>query len=396
MYVSRCGHPGAGIPVRRGTHSLCSIADASGRRPGAGRRKWRRSLWSTARGAGPGPGTGWSCPCYARRGRRLPGNADRAGRADAPGAPRRRPGDPHPGRRERAVLRGPARRRAGRAQLRRHRDHRRGRPLPGAPPAARLPGRGDAVRRPGLRRRVPGRREELERRAREGGEGWKLPPGPPAPDQAAEITEWGRPRRSGQPVKTLTQPLRLSRGETALPGPTSTARSARSQTARRPGAPSKSRRPPLDYRELHTGHTLQYTAPEETVRILTSSRGSSRAVAPSRWSHPPVRSGAGSAPTKATGMRGDRPGRLHQRSTRSTPSRVYFRWGAAARGPQGREPPRQGVCPEGMPSRRPGAGAGHRRGHPYSPDVRPGRCPAAPRSRRGRGLAAPWRRSPSG
>ena len=51
--------------------------------------------------------------------------------------------------------------------------------------------------------------------------------------------------------------------------------------------------------------------------------------------------------------------------------------------------------PEGMPSRHPSAGAGHRRGRLCSPDVRLGRCPAAPRSRRRRGLAAPWQRPPA-
>ena len=80
----------------------------------------------------------------------------------------------------------------------------------------------------------------------------------------------GAARESGQPVKTLTQPLGLSRGETALPRAyvyCTVGKEPDSPQARR--AEQIKSDPRWTYRELHTGHTLQYTAPEETVRILS-------------------------------------------------------------------------------------------------------------------------------
>jgi pimeloyl-ACP methyl ester carboxylesterase len=110
------------------------------------------------------------------------------------------------------------------------------------------------------------RREELERLAREGSTN---PPGPPPPDQPAEITEWARPRRVGHPVKTLLQPLKLTRGETTLPRAY-----VYCTVGKEPGSYQAQRAervkddPRWTYVELDTGHNLHYTAPEETVRIL--------------------------------------------------------------------------------------------------------------------------------
>jgi len=42
------------------------------------------------------------------------------------------------------------------------------------------------------------------------GDGWRNPPGDAPPDQPSEIIEWARPRRSWQPVKTFTQPVRFT------------------------------------------------------------------------------------------------------------------------------------------------------------------------------------------
>lgn len=43
------------------------------------------------------------------------------------------------------------------------------------------------------------------------GDGWRNPPGDAPPDQPPEIIEWARPRRSWQPVKTFTQPVRFTK-----------------------------------------------------------------------------------------------------------------------------------------------------------------------------------------
>jgi pimeloyl-ACP methyl ester carboxylesterase len=114
---------------------------------------------------------------------------------------------------------------------------------------------------------MPGRREELERRLREGD--WRNPPGNPPPDQPAEITEWGKPRRIGQPIKTMTTPLKLTRGETTLPRAY-----VYCTVGKEPGSPQAQRAervkndPRWKYFELNTGHNLHYTAPEDTVRLL--------------------------------------------------------------------------------------------------------------------------------
>ncbi len=116
---------------------------------------------------------------------------------------------------------------------------------------------------------MPGRREQLEDQARQHGDGWKIEPSSPPPDQPAKISEWGRPRRSPMPIKTMTTPLRLRRGETTLPrafvyctvgkAPAS-AQAARAERVRHD--------PRWRFFELETGHNLHYTAPAETVGIL--------------------------------------------------------------------------------------------------------------------------------
>jgi pimeloyl-ACP methyl ester carboxylesterase len=115
----------------------------------------------------------------------------------------------------------------------------------------------------------PGRRQQLEEQARQTGEGWKVPPGAPPPDQPAAITDWARPRRSPMPIKTMTTPVRLTRGETTLPRAF-----VYCTVGKEPGSPQAARAervrndPRWRYVELETGHNLHYTAPEATVAIL--------------------------------------------------------------------------------------------------------------------------------
>lgn len=124
--------------------------------------------------------------------------------------------------------------------------------------------------------RMPNGREATLERARAEGDGWRVPPGPPPPDQPAEITEWARPRRQMHPVRTMTQPVMLARGETTLPRTyvycTKDKVPGSSQAAR---AEAVRNDPRWRYLELDTGHNLHYTAPKETVDILVdvASRG---------------------------------------------------------------------------------------------------------------------------
>ena len=115
----------------------------------------------------------------------------------------------------------------------------------------------------------PGRRQQIEEQARREGDGWKVPPGAVPPDQPAEITEWARPRRSPMPIKTMTTPVKLTRGETTLPRAF-----VYCSVGKEPGSAQVARAervkndPRWQYFELETGHNLHYTAPKETVEIL--------------------------------------------------------------------------------------------------------------------------------
>ncbi|HLZ27274.1 MAG TPA: alpha/beta fold hydrolase [Chloroflexota bacterium] len=115
----------------------------------------------------------------------------------------------------------------------------------------------------------PGRRRELEVQARQSGDGWKVPPGPVPTDQPAEVTAWATPRRSPMPIRTMTTALKLSHGETTLPRAF-----VYCTLGKEPGSPQAARAerirsdPRWRFFELHTGHNLHYTAPNETVGIL--------------------------------------------------------------------------------------------------------------------------------
>ena len=49
------------------------------------------------------------------------------------------------------------------------------------------------------------------------GEGWRVPSNPLPPDTSPEDVAWITPRRHAQPIKTMTTPMKLTRGETQLP-----------------------------------------------------------------------------------------------------------------------------------------------------------------------------------
>jgi pimeloyl-ACP methyl ester carboxylesterase len=115
----------------------------------------------------------------------------------------------------------------------------------------------------------PGRLQQLEEQAQQSGDGWKIAPGAVPPDQPSEITEWALPRRSPMPIKTMTTPLTLTRGETSLPRAF-----VYCSLGKEPGSPQVTRAerirhdPRWRFFELNTGHNLHYTAPKETVSIL--------------------------------------------------------------------------------------------------------------------------------
>ena len=119
--------------------------------------------------------------------------------------------------------------------------------------------------------RAPARFAEMVAAAEREGDGWRIPTGPVPADQPPAITEWAHPRRVMQPLKTFTQPLTLVNGETTLPRSLvycTLDKDPDSNVARR--AAEIKADPSWRYFELQTGHNLHYSAPEETVGILTS------------------------------------------------------------------------------------------------------------------------------
>ncbi len=52
---------------------------------------------------------------------------------------------------------------------------------------------------------------------REQGDGWRVPANPMPPDTSAEDSAWAMPRRMMQPLKTFTQPVRLTGAVERLP-----------------------------------------------------------------------------------------------------------------------------------------------------------------------------------
>jgi pimeloyl-ACP methyl ester carboxylesterase len=120
----------------------------------------------------------------------------------------------------------------------------------------------------------PGRREQIEEQARREGDGWKVPPGDAPPDQPAAIVEWARPRRSPMPIETMTTPVRLTRGETALPRAFVYCTLGKEPGSHQAARAQRVRNDPRwRFFELNTGHNLHYTAPRETVEILVKLAG---------------------------------------------------------------------------------------------------------------------------
>lgn len=104
--------------------------------------------------------------------------------------------------------------------------------------------------------------------ARSKGDGWRVPSNPIPPDTSQADIDWITPRRHDQPIKTMTQPLKLLNGETTLPrtyiyctrtAPGDTfgphARHAKSDSSWR-------------YHEMDASHSPHVTAPEDLARLL--------------------------------------------------------------------------------------------------------------------------------
>jgi pimeloyl-ACP methyl ester carboxylesterase len=109
--------------------------------------------------------------------------------------------------------------------------------------------------------------EQMEARARSEGDGWRLPPMPVPTDATAEHLAWINPRRLAQPVKTFTQPVRLTGGGAKLPRTyvycTSPAGEAFTRIAAR-----LRQDPAWTVVDYPTGHNVHYTMARELADLL--------------------------------------------------------------------------------------------------------------------------------
>lgn len=115
-------------------------------------------------------------------------------------------------------------------------------------------------------------REHMERGAKETGGGWGMPPISTPPDTADADASWLAPRRHPQPVRTFSQPLHLTRGETRLP------RSFVYCTRVAPGdvfaqfAARANSEAGWRCHELDASHNPYVTAPDALARLLNDCR----------------------------------------------------------------------------------------------------------------------------
>jgi pimeloyl-ACP methyl ester carboxylesterase len=101
----------------------------------------------------------------------------------------------------------------------------------------------------------------------EAGDGWRIPPGPLAPDTPPELLAWIMPRRGLQPLRTFEEPVRL---EAPIDLPRTyvyCAAKGENDTFRKFAERLRDDRA-WRYHELQTGHNLQYSATDDTIRIL--------------------------------------------------------------------------------------------------------------------------------
>jgi pimeloyl-ACP methyl ester carboxylesterase len=100
------------------------------------------------------------------------------------------------------------------------------------------------------------------------GDGWRVPGMPPPPSTPADLLAWTTPRRNMQPLRTFTDPVRLSNGPIQLPRTYVYCSAKDGNDAFLKFATRLQSDPAWRYYDVPTGHNLMYSAVDETVRIL--------------------------------------------------------------------------------------------------------------------------------
>ncbi len=114
----------------------------------------------------------------------------------------------------------------------------------------------------------PGAAERLTAQAQAEGEGWRLPPGPMAPDTPPAIRALAESRRFPQPLRTFTEPVHLGDGAaSALPRTYVLCTAPAGDVFARIAARLRDT-PGWRIEEFPTGHNIQYTMPRELADLL--------------------------------------------------------------------------------------------------------------------------------
>jgi pimeloyl-ACP methyl ester carboxylesterase len=95
-------------------------------------------------------------------------------------------------------------------------------------------------------------------------DGWRVPPNPPPPDTSADDLPWINERRMHHPIKTLEQPLTLTRGPLTLPRQYILC--TRSEAFRQYANKAKAAGWPVH--EMDASHNPHITAPEPLADLL--------------------------------------------------------------------------------------------------------------------------------
>ncbi len=119
---------------------------------------------------------------------------------------------------------------------------------------------------------------QMEARAQAEGDGWRLPPSPLPTDATPEHLAWVSARRQAQPVKTFTQPVRLTGGGADLPRTyvycTNPPGDAFTRIATR-----LRNDPAWKVVEFPTGHNVHYTMARELADLLLAALPETTATA---------------------------------------------------------------------------------------------------------------------
>jgi pimeloyl-ACP methyl ester carboxylesterase len=109
-------------------------------------------------------------------------------------------------------------------------------------------------------------RSAMEERARQEGDGWRVPPNPLPPDTPEPDAEWAGPRRLAHPLKAFQQPLQLV-AERQPPTAYVYCRRSGPGDVFAPFA-ARARYEGWRYVEIDASHNPHITAPEDLCRVL--------------------------------------------------------------------------------------------------------------------------------